>query len=309
MSCIGNETLTEAYRDCRDRLLGAGLLIASGVDGLYGFSGVFEDVIERFERLVTLRAGHLQSEVMRFPAIMNRADYVRMTHMENFPDLMGSVHTFTGREKDHARMLGKRDRGEDWTNELTPTGVMMTPAACYPLYPTATGTLPGEGRLVDLRSFVFRHEPSVDPARMQIFRQREFVRLGTAEQALAHRQYWLDQGEEILNRVGLPVERVVASDPFFGRGGRIMADAQKEQVLKYELVIGVATDEKPTAITSCNYHQDHFGHSFDIRTPDGGFAHTACIGFGLERIALALFMKHGLDPDHWPTSVSSELGL
>ncbi len=69
---------------------------------------------------------------------------------------------------------------------------MMVPAACYPLYHTATGTLSEQGRLVDLRSFVFRHEPSLDPCRMQIFRQREFVRLGTAEQALAHRQFWLE---------------------------------------------------------------------------------------------------------------------
>ena len=82
---------------------------------------------------------------------------------------------------------------------------MLTPAACYPLYPTATGTLPDGGRTVDLRSFVFRHEPSADPARMQIFRQREYVRLGTPEQALAHRDYWLERGEEMLLAVGLDV--------------------------------------------------------------------------------------------------------
>ena len=52
-----------------------------------------------------------------------------------------------------------------------------------------------------------------------------------------------------------------------------------------------------------------FGHTFGIHTADGNYAHTACIGFGLERIALALFMKHGFDPDHWPASVKSVLGL
>jgi len=265
-------------------------------------------VVERFEQAVTRRRPK-RAEVMRFPAILNRADYLRTTHIENFPDLMGSVHTFTGNEHDHARLLDKKSRGEDWTRDLTPTQVMMTPAACYPLYPTATGTLTAEGRIVDLRSFVFRHEPSIDPARMQIFRQREFVRLGSAEQALEHREYWLNVGTEVLNSVGLNVQKVVANDPFFGRGGRMMAAAQKEQDLKFELVHAVATSEKPTAISSCNYHLDHFGHSFDIRTPDGNYAHTACIGFGLERIALALFMTHGFDPDHWPTDVKSVLAL
>jgi seryl-tRNA synthetase len=89
----------------------------------------------------------------------------------------------------------------------------------------------------------------------------------------------------------------------------MMAATQREQVLKFELVFPVATSEKPTAITSCNYHLDHFGHAFDIRQADGSPAHTACIGFGLERIALALFMTHGFDPDHWPAEVKSVLGL
>jgi seryl-tRNA synthetase len=310
MSCIATESLTETYRNCRDRLVEAGILISMNVDGLYGFSGVFEGVIENFERLVTERGRHLQAEVMRFPALMNRDHYLQMTHIDNFPDLLGSVHSFTGNERDHQRMLGKKRKGEDWTNELTPTKIMLVPAACYPLYPTATGTqLASAGRTVDLRSFVFRHEPSLDPARLQIFRQREFVRLGTPDQALAHREYWLKLGKEILAEVGLEAEIVVANDPFFGRGGKVMAAAQLEQVLKFELVHAVASHEKPTAITSCNYHQNHFGHTFDIRTQDGDECHTSCIGFGLERIALALFMTHGFDVAAWPHDVKNILSL
>jgi seryl-tRNA synthetase len=309
MCTVTSEPLGEAYRACQERFADAGLLIRSGVPGLYGLGGDFEDTIERFERYVTKRGSHLNAEVMRFPGIMNRADYLKTTHVDNFPDLLGSVHSFTGGVKDHARLLEKRQRGEDWTGELVPSQIMMTPAACYPLYPTATGVLPEEGRIVDLRSFVFRHEPSQDPARMQIFRQREFVRLGTPEQALEHRDYWLKLGTEILNDVGLDVQAEVANDPFFGRGAKIMAATQKEQVLKFELVYPVATTEKLTAITSCNCHLDHFGKTFDIRTADGQPAHTACIGFGLERIALALFTKHGMQRDRWPTDVRDVLGL
>src|SRR5690349_804286 len=125
MSCIATESLTEVYRDCRDRLVEAGVLISMEIDGLYGFSGAFEGVIERFERHVTKRAAGMQAEVMRFPAIMNRKHYLRMTHIDNFPDLLGSVHSFTGNERDHARMLDKKKRGDDWTTELAPTEVMM----------------------------------------------------------------------------------------------------------------------------------------------------------------------------------------
>ncbi len=307
--CIATTNITEAYRECQSKLLEAGLLVSLGVPGVYGHAGAFEGVIENFEAYVTKRAQPLKAEVIRFPAIFSRKNYLKTTHIESFPDLMGSVHSFTGNELDHVKMLQKRAAGEDWTKDLNPTEVMLTPAACYPLYPTATGMLPEGGRLVDLRSFVFRHEPSIDPARMQIFRQREFVRLGTPEEALEHRDYWLELGQEILLSVGLEVDCVIANDPFFGRGGKMMAATQKEQNLKYELVHAVATDEKPTAITSCNCHLDHFGHTFDIHTADGEYAHTACIGFGLERIALALFMKHGFNTDKWPSDVKSVLAL
>jgi seryl-tRNA synthetase len=307
--CLSNDPITAAQQSYLNELFDAGLLIPSGVPGLYGRSGVFEGVIEHFERFVTRMGAALRPEVMRFPPLINRQHYLRTDHIETFPDLMGSVHTFTGKDREHVALLQKKEHGEDWTRDLAPTDVMMTPAACYPLYPTATGTLPEGGRTVDLISFVFRHEPSVDPARMQIFRQREFVRLGTPEQALAHRNYWLQRGEEMLHAVGLDVKPVLANDPFFGRGGRMMAATQKEQDLKYELVIPIASKDKPTAITSCNYHLDHFGHAFGIKTADGKTAHSACIGFGLERIALALFRVHGFDPDRWPADVKQVLAL
>jgi seryl-tRNA synthetase len=301
------DALETSYRQYLDALLGAGLLIDSGVKGVYGLSGTFEDVIERFERYVTRMGAHAHPEVMRFPPLLSRNSYEQTDHMETFPNLMGSVHTFKGTEKESVQLAAKKAMGDDWSADLRPTEVMMVPAACYPLYPTARGTLRPEGRTIDLRAFVFRHEPSIDPARMQIFRQREYVRLGSPEQALEHRDYWLERGLEMLHAVGLPAEPVVANDPFFGRGGKVMAASQREQTLKYELVVPVASEEKRTAIVSCNYHLDHFGGAFGITTPDGRAAHSACIGFGLERIALALFKTHGFNPSAWPAAVRDVL--
>jgi seryl-tRNA synthetase len=299
----------DPYKKYLSELVAEGLLIPSGVRGVYGRSGTFEHVIDQFENYVTREGAFQNAEVMRFPPIFNRAHYQRIDHINNFPDLMGSVHSFLGGEREHMAMLSKFEAKEDWSHDLSASEVMMVPAACYPLYPTATGTLSEAGRIVDLKTFVFRHEPSDDPARMQIFRQREFVRLGTPDQALNHRNDWLKRGEEILQSVGLPVKKVVADDPFFGRGGRMMKATQREQDLKYELVVPICKEEKPTAITSCNYHLDHFGVSFDILTPDGKPAHTACIGFGLERIALALFKTHGFALKAWPQEVRGILAL
>ena len=306
---MGVSDIDQAYRQYQDELVAAGLLIALGVRGLYGRSGAFEHIVDQFEAYVTRMGAHLNPEVMRFPPLFSRAAYGKTGHINNFPDLIGSVHSFCGGEKEHARMLGMFERGDKWSQCLDPSEVMMVPSACYPLYPAAAGTLPAGGRTVDLKTFVFRHEPSEDPARMQIFRQREYVRLGSPAEALEHRDYWLQRGEEMLRSVGLDVSKVVANDPFFGRGGRVMKATQREQDLKYELVVPICSTERPTAVTSCNYHLDHFGIAFGIHTADGQPAHSACIGFGLERATLALLKTHGFDPKAWPAPVRKLLAL
>lgn len=306
---LHSEPAGSAYEAYRDELVAAGLLVPMGVRGVYGRGGTFEHVIDRFDALVSKHGRELNPVVMRFPPLFARSNYERIDHIHNFPDLMGSVHTFAGGDSEHRAMLAKFQAKEDWSRELAPAAVMMTPAICYPLYPTMTGKLPQGGVRVDLQGFAFRHEPSDDPARMQIFRMHEYVRIGTPHEALEHRQYWLDKGREIFGSVGLAVEAVVANDPFFGRGGKVQKAMQREQTLKFEFVIPICSAEKPTAIGSCNYHLDHFGVAFDIQTASGDVAHSACVGFGLERVALALFKTHGLRVEDWPREVRDVLAL
>jgi seryl-tRNA synthetase len=306
---LHGEPAGDAFEAYRAELVEAGLLIPLGVDGVYGRGADFERALEAFDALVTRDVRGDDYEVMRFPPVFARHDYEKIDHIRNFPDLMGSVHTFTGDDAGHRAMLAKFEDRADWSRDLAPARVMMTPAICYPLYPTASGTLPAGGRRVDLQGYAFRHEPSRDPARLQIFRMHEFVRLGTPAEALAHRDHWLERTQRIFASVGLRSEPVVANDPFFGRGGKVQKAIQLEQTLKYELVVPICSADKPTAIGSCNYHLDHFGAVFGIRSADGAVAHSACVGFGLERIALALFKTHGLRLAAWPQAVRDVLAL
>ena len=100
-----------------------------------------------------------------------------------------------------------------------------------------------------------------------------------------------------------------AGHPFFGRPGRLMADSQREQKLKYELLIAIDNEAKPTACMSFNYHLNHFGEAWNIETVDGSPAFSGCVGFGLERLTLALFRYHGLDVAGWPERVRHTLRL
>lgn len=299
---------SEVYKKFLNQLFEAKLLIPFGVNGVYGRGGEFEKIVMHFERYVSKEAAHFKAEVMHLPPLMSRFQYKKMEHIYNFPDLLGSIHSFVGSELQHKELLRKFETPEeDWSRDLSATDVMMAPAVCYPLYPTATGTLPAEGRTVDLNGFVFRHEPSIDPARMQIFRMREFVRIGTPAQAEGHREYWLKKGEEILKSLGLEVQVVVANDPFFGRGGKLRKASQREQVLKHEFVVPICGLTESTAVGSVNYHLDSFGSKFNIFTQDGQTAHSACLGFGLERVTLALLKKHGLKLSDWPEEVKALL--
>ena len=84
--CLSNDAITAAYEGYQRELVDAGLLIPLGVAGLYGRSGVFEGVIERFERLVTRSGAHFKPEVMRFPPLFSRQHYLCTDHIETFPN-------------------------------------------------------------------------------------------------------------------------------------------------------------------------------------------------------------------------------
>ncbi|WP_120279201.1 amino acid--[acyl-carrier-protein] ligase [Rhizobium sp. AG855] len=292
-----------------DRLFESGLLIETGVDGLYGRSGQFEDVIAAFERLIDRVGGADGAEAIRFPPGMNRAYFEASGYMKSFPQLAGTVHSFCGNDHDHMSLLQCMEEGKDWTKEQRATDIALTPAACYPLYPTVAkrGPISMDGGLFDLQSYCFRHEPSKDPARQQLFRMREYVCMGTEAHVTTFRQTWMDRGVEMMKSIGLDVEIDVANDPFFGRAGRLMANNQRDQNLKFELLIPVTSQANKTACMSFNYHQDAFGQKWGLVLADGSTAFTACVGFGLERIALALFAQHGLDVAQWPEHVRTTL--
>ncbi|HEX6245762.1 MAG TPA: amino acid--[acyl-carrier-protein] ligase [Polyangiales bacterium] len=301
------DSVQQAQAAFRDQLLEAELLVDTGVPGVYGRSATFESVIERFDRYIT-RAGSKDAPTrLRFPPVLSRKHFERSGYMGNMPQLAGTIHSFEGAQQDHAALLKCLEQGEDWSGHQKMTDLVLTPAGCYPVYPTLRGELPRAGRLVDVFSYCFRHEPSPDPARMQLFRMREFVRIGQPEDVRSWRAGWLDRGTQMMQALGLDVHVALANDPFFGRTGKLLAASQREQELKYELVVPITSTEQPTAVLSFNYHQDLFGGLYGIQIEDAP-AHTGCVGFGMERVALALFKTHGLDPDSWPSHVREALG-
>ena len=312
VDAAGTDALPQGHagdwsRELYDGLVAHGLIVPVGVPGAFGRGAVFEDVLERFNALVSAVARDDGAQQYTFPPVIDRSLLEKVHYLESFPHLCGAVHSFFGNELAALALAERVREGGPWGDFLSPTGVTLNPAACYPVYPSFTGTVPAQGRLVTMLNWVYRHEPSSEPTRMQSFRVREFVRVGTPDQVLGWRDMWLQRGLDLLRGLGLDARADVASDPFFGRGGKMMAAGQRQQKLKFEVLVPVISPTQGTAVCSFNFHQDHFGSTFDIRTPDGAVAHTACLGFGLERVVMALFKTHGFEPQHWPAAVRARL--
>lgn len=300
--------LEQPWQALRDRLIAAGLLVELGEPGIVALGGDFNRVLDALDALYLRTFADLSAEVWRFPPVEPKGLFEKTDYVASFPQLTGSLSAFTGDTRDHAELLRLRATDQQWEDLLHPAGLMMSPAACHPLYEVLAGTLPASGRLCEVLGSCFRHEPSSDPMRMQTFRMHEFVHAGTPASALAHRDQTAARLVTMLESLGLEISYEPANDPFFGRTGKVMAASQREAALKFELLTKVYGADLPaTAIGSANYHNDHFGQAFGIHSADGEVAHTACLGLGLERTVLALLSRHGMSVAGWPSSVRAVL--
>ncbi len=281
-----------------------------GSDGVYARTALYEDMVERLAALIT-RHREPNTEVMRFPPVMSRSQLEKSGYLKSFPNLLGCVCGLHGTEREINAAVSRFDAGGDWTTSLSPADLVLSPAACYPVYPIAAsrGRLPSGGLRFDVAADCFRREPSRHLDRLQSFRMREYVCIGSPDDVSDFRERWMVRAQGIARDLGLTFKVDQASDPFFGRVGQMKAVSQKQQSLKFELLVPLRSEEQPTACMSFNYHRDHFGTTWGIATADGEAAHTGCVAFGMDRLAVAMFHTHGTDTTLWPAKVRNALGL
>jgi seryl-tRNA synthetase len=288
----------------------AALFRPMGVDGVYARTALYTHAAERLESYIS-QLREPEAEIMRFPPVMSRAQLEKSGYLKSFPNLLGCVCSLHGTEASIRAAADRHESGGDWTEALSSSDLVLSPAACYPVYPIAAarGPLPPGGWQFDIEADVFRHEPSKSLDRLQSFRMREFVRIGTPQEIVDYRERWLAKAPQIAADLSLPHTIDVANDPFFGRVGQMMAVSQRQQALKFEMLIPYHAKATPTACMSFNYHREHFGNVWNMRDERGEPAHTSCVAFGIDRLVVALFANHGIDLVAWPAATRKALGL
>src|SRR5260370_20196497 len=104
---------------------------------------------------------------MSFPPVMSRRQLEKSGYLKSFPNLLGCVCALHGSEASIRSAVERYDNGGDWTTSVTSSDLVLSPAACYPVYPIAAarGQLPRGGLQIDIETDVFRHQPSrsLDP--------------------------------------------------------------------------------------------------------------------------------------------------
>jgi seryl-tRNA synthetase len=290
--------------------IAAALFLPLGVDGVYARSALYEGVIELLAAFISGQRD-ARAEVLRFPPVMSRRQLEKSGYLKSFPNLLGCVCALHGSEAAIRTAADRYESGGDWTTSLGASDLVLSPAACYPLYPivASRGRLPHGGLIFDVAADCFRREPSRSLDRLQSFRMREFVRIGAPEEITAFREAWMARARGLADELALPYTVDVANDPFFGRVGQVMAVSQLQQALKFELLIPYYQGAKPTACMSFNYHREHFGNVWAIQDSRSELAHTGCVAFGMDRLAVALFANHGLDLAKWPGSARRALSM
>jgi seryl-tRNA synthetase len=286
------------------------LLLPSGIDGVYARTALFEQAASGLSALIS-RFRDADTEVLRFPPVMSRRQVEKSGYLKSFPHFLGCVSCLGGEEADVRATVERSEAGEDWTGSLAAADLVLSPAACYPVYPLAAsrGDIPAGGLLFDVACDCFRREPSKMLDRLQSFRMREYVCIGAPAQVEEFRKRWLSRAQSIAGQLGLNWRIDTASDPFFGRGGVLMARSQVEQSLKFELLIPINSSDQPTACMSFNYHREHFGTVWSMKDERGEPAHTSCVAFGIDRLVVALFANHGVDTKVWPAATRRALGI
>jgi seryl-tRNA synthetase len=236
-------------------------------------------------------------EVM-YPTLLGAAHLHKLDYFKSFPHL-ATFACNLDRDPDNvtafARGAGVDERGGVALTALEPVTQVLTPAACYHVYVDLAERELSDFRTITTRATCFRREAHYVPLERQwSFGMREVVGIGGAEDVKAFLARGHLRVARFIEDLGLSIEWLAATDPFFDASRNPKFLAQKLDPVKTEMV-----HRGRLAIGSINFHRNFFGDTFAINYR-GAPAFSGCIAFGLERWIRAILDVHGPDAAAWP---------
>src|SRR5438132_1594081 len=138
-------------RDDAIEMISRTLFHSMGADGVYARTALYEQVAEGLSNLIS-RQREPNTEILCFPPVMSRRQLEKSGYLKSFPHLLGCVSCLHGNEAQIRAAVEQFDAGGDWAPALAPADLVLSPAACYPVYPLAAsrGDVPAGGLLFDV---------------------------------------------------------------------------------------------------------------------------------------------------------------
>ena len=283
--------------------------------GIYSLGPLMSRLIDYFESKFLLLAESFGARPYRFPTLLPAKLLGRINYFRAFPHSLSFV-THLREDLDiidnFARTASCDDHGLNAPlDSFAPIPALLSPAVCYHLYFSLADKPLPDGKLAATAvGHCYRYESTnlISLERLWNFSLREVIFVGSKDFVVENREAARERMKSVFEEFGMAYRVESATDPFFVGEFRKQTAFQSAFQLKFEIRARLPFKESTLAVGSYNYHQDFFGRNLNISLPDGSPAHTACVGFGLERMAYAFLAQFGFDKKDWPEAVRNALG-
>ena len=281
-------------------------------EGWFGLGPRLTELTNLFDREVRAIADRIPAVPHQFPTLIGADVMDRCHYLRSFP----SALTLVSHLREDLGAIQNFAKVAAWDGErlvcdpasLSSIQCLLAPSICFHYYAWL------QNRSIDRtcvtaigKCFRFESKSMAGLERLWDFTMREVIFAGPGEYVLERRQRVVDETIALLDKWGLAYEIKSATDPFFIEDYAAMTAFQLAFELKFEILAPLPYKQTDLAIGSFNYHQDFFGRSFAISGKSGAPIHTSCVGFGLERVALAFLAQHGLNPKLWPAAIANQI--
>ncbi|MEI7025624.1 hypothetical protein [Paenibacillus sp. y28] len=251
-----------------------------------------------------------------YPAVIHLTTLDKTNHFTSFPehlhflshlrDDLDVIEAFS--ESVRQSQGWKQEAPLDLNVNMAKPKLAMNPSTCYHCYEGLQGeTIEGDGLVATAVAKCHRYESKNhgDFGRLLDFTMREIIFVGKPEFVRENRLKAVELMKQLAVEWDIDCTMENANDPFFTNDFQVKASFQRNQEMKYELRLTIPYLNKSIACGSVNFHSTAFGTAFDIKMGKRN-ATTGCVGFGIERWALAILAQFGLDESGWPEAFRSQ---
>lgn len=278
-------------------LVRAGMVIDFG-EGHIAYRGLFRELVERLDAALQAIAAERHAEAVDLPDMLPLAAvHTAGAFEQHAHDLFFAAPLVSDLDCIDAFRRDAATSGRPPSNDaLAPPRYCLKTSACAPLYPALAHTEFAAPAQFTMLGRCTRHEANtaISCERLTEFRMREIVFVGGEDGAAEFERFSLQVFRDLIECFDLRADIRTASDSFFLASYSQYRFMQLAGSEKYEARIFIPDTHADIAVGSFNHHRRFFGRRFGL-TYRGAPAVTACIGFGLERLAYGILCQSGID--------------